>query len=142
MWPRRRRLPTACGSIASVRGGRSRGQLEVKRSRVRADTGQASLEFVTVLPIVIAITLTLAGSLAGYGAREAADQAAVAAAIAHLQGGDAKNAANDASPGWGKADVVVRRGEVTVTVAPRLPRFAAAVIDAERTVVFDAEAKR
>lgn len=105
------------------------------------ERGQASIEFMTMLPILVAATVLIAGFLAGYGAREAADQAAVAGAIAHLQGGDVDEAIEAASPGWGKATVKVGQGRITVTMKPNLPRFAAEQVDARRTVVFDTSAR-
>lgn len=104
------------------------------------DRGQASIELVALVPVLAAVALAVAALLAGQGAREAADQAAVAAAIAQLQGKDPKQAANTASPGWSRTRVLVRGGRVTVRVRPRVPQLLAGLVDAERTVVFEAGA--
>ncbi len=110
--------------------------------RVVDEQGQASVELLAFVPLLVAITLLVAGALAGYSAREAADQAAVAAAVAELQGRDSKRAARDASPGWSRTRVVVGSGRATVRVEPRVPKVVAARIDAERSVVFDEKAAR
>lgn len=107
-----------------------------------AERGQASLELLALVPLLVAVTLTIAGLLAGHAAREAADQAAVAAAVAQLQGRDPQDAARDASPGWTRARVRISGGRATVAVRPRVPRFAARVIDAERSVVFSTGGSR
>ena len=110
--------------------------------RVASDPGQASVELLAFVPLLVAITLLVAGLLAGYGAREAADQAAVAAAVAQLQGADPKLAARAASPGWARARVDVGRTRVTVRIEARLPRVVAERVDARRSVVFDAAGDR
>lgn len=102
------------------------------------ERGQASIELIALVPLLTVVTLVVAAFLAGHAAREAADQAAVAAAIAQLQGADASKAARDASPGWTRARVKIKGGRATVKVVPRVPRFVAKAIDAERSVVFEA----
>lgn len=103
----------------------------------RGDDGQATVELVVLLPLLAAIALALLAFLAGQGAREAADQAAVAGAVAQLQGRDAVEAAKAASPSWTRPRVRLVRGRVTVRIAPRVPRFIADQIDAERSVTVD-----
>lgn len=105
-----------------------------------SDRGQASVELVALVPLLLMATLAAAGGLAAYRAREAADQAAVAAAVAHLQGGDAEEAARAAAPGWSRARVRIHGGRAVVTIEPQLPRVVADRIDASRSVVFDAGA--
>lgn len=105
------------------------------RRPVARDAGQATVELVLFAPLLAALALLVGGLLAGYAAREAADQAAVAAAIAELQGRDPAAAARAASPGWARARVQRRGGVVRVRITPRLPRFVAAVVDADRRVV-------
>lgn len=107
-------------------------------SRPAREAGQASLELLMLLPILVTVAVAVLALLAGHAAREGADQAAVAAAVAQLQGRDAKAAAQAASPGWSHSRVVLAGGRATVTIAPRLPDAVAALIDAQRTVVFDA----
>ena len=106
-----------------------------------ADAGQASVELLALVPLLLVATLAVAAGLTGYRAREAADQAAVAAAVAQLQGGDPQGAARAAAPGWSRARIRVGRGRATVRIEPRLPRSLAAAIDAEQTVIFGAEAR-
>lgn len=142
-----RSQPGSSGYLPPTRGSAERAgpclqRLPVRRGRLAGESGQASVELVAFVPLLVAITMLIAGLLAGYSAREAADQAAVAAAVAQLQGGDPKAAAREASPGWARSRVKVARGRATVVVQPRLPRFVAQAIDAERTVVFDEEAAR
>ncbi len=104
------------------------------------DRGQASVELIALVPVLAAVTLAVSTLLAGQAAREAADQAAVAAAVAQLQGQDPTAAAKAASPGWSRPHVHVRSGQVAVRVRPRVPALLAGLIDAERTVVFEAGA--
>lgn len=113
----------------------------ILRSGGADDRGQASVELIALVPVLVAVTLAVAGFLSAHAAREAADQAAVAAAVAQLQGRDAVRAAKAASPGWSRTRVRVRGGRATVTVVPRVPRFIARAIDAERTVVFSPNAQ-
>ncbi|MDO9355080.1 MAG: hypothetical protein Q7T55_15380, partial [Solirubrobacteraceae bacterium] len=93
-------------------------------------------------PLLVAITLLVAGLLAGYAAREAAEQAAVAAAVASLQETDPTAAVKAASPGWARGRVRVEKGRATVVIRPRLPKFVADQIDAEGSIVFDPAAAR
>jgi len=77
-----------------------------------AERGQATIELVGVLPLVVAVILSVGQALAAGLARELADHAAEAAAVAVLQNADAHDAARRALPGWA-------RDRVTVRVAPR-----------------------
>lgn len=110
-------------------------------SGVDGERGQASIELIALVPLLVAVTLAVAGFLAAHAAREAADQAAVAAAVAQLQGRDAEQAARDASPGWTRAKVKVSGGRAHVQITPRVPKFIAPAVDAERSVVFDPSAR-
>lgn len=107
-----------------------------------SEVGQATVELVALVPLLAAITLAIVALFAGHSAREAADQAAVAGAVAQLEGGDPTKAAKTASPDWSRARVQVARGKVTVTIAPRVPKAIARMIDARRTVVFAPAATR
>jgi len=96
----------------------------------RAERGQASVELVAVLPLVLGVGLGAGQLLAAGAAREAAAGAAEAGAVALLQGRDVRDAAGDALPGWardrGTVEVAGRR--VRVRVRPRvvLPGLGAA----------------
>lgn len=96
----------------------TRGRLDASSA-----AGQATVELVAFLPLVLAGALAAAALLAGHSAAEQAGQAAQAGAMALLQGGDAREAARRALPSGARAratiDVEDRR--VTVTVRPRLP---------------------
>ena len=92
------------------------------------DAGQATVELVALLPLVLLIALAAAALLAGHGAREQAGQAAQAGAMALLQGGDPRDAARQALPAAVRRrsaiDIDGRR--VTVRVRPELPVSAVA----------------
>jgi hypothetical protein len=83
--------------------------------------GQATVELVAFLPLVLAAALAGAALLAGHSAAEQAGQAAQAGAMALLQGGDPHEAAHRALPRGARATIEVRGRRVTVTVRPRLP---------------------
>jgi hypothetical protein len=95
---------------------------------IRSEAGQATVELVALLPLLLVGALAAAALLAGHGAREQAGQAAQAGAMALLQGGDPREAARRAlSDGArARAAVEVRGRRVTVRVRPRLPVAAAA----------------
>lgn len=86
------------------------------------ERGQATVELVGALPLVVLVAVAAGQLLAAGAAREAAAGAAEAGAVALLQGGDAERAAGDALPGWSKGrdtiDVAGRR--VRVRVRPRV----------------------
>lgn len=87
----------------------------------RGERGQASVELVAVLPLVLGVALGVGQLLAAGAAREAAAGAAEAGAVALLEGRDARVAAGAALPGWahgrGAVDIAGRR--VRVRVRPR-----------------------
>jgi hypothetical protein len=87
------------------------------------EAGQATVELVGFLPLLMAVALAAAALLAGHGAAEQAGQAAQAGAMALLQGGDPREAARRALPGGvrGRASIDVAGRRVTVSVRPRLP---------------------
>jgi Flp pilus assembly protein TadG len=88
---------------------------------VRAQRGQAAVEFVAVLPLIAAATLALGHlALAGYALWSAADAARAGARAAHV-GADAVAAAERAVPAPFAARAHREGEEVTVRVrAPRL----------------------
>ena len=87
------------------------------------ERGQATVELVALLPLVLAVALAAATVLAGQAASEQAGQAAVAGAIALVQGNDARAAARTAIPEEvrGRADITISGSRVTVSFRPRLP---------------------
>ncbi len=91
--------------------------------RAGSQRGQATVELVGLLPIVLAVSLAVFALLAAGRAGELAANAAGAGAVALLQDGDPEEAARAALPGRSGRDVriVVSRRVVTVTVRPRLP---------------------
>jgi hypothetical protein len=90
---------------------------------MNGDDGQATVELVALLPLLLVIALAAAALLAGHAAGEQAGQAAEAGALAVLQGGDPRAAARRALPPEtrGRAEINVHRHRVTVRVRPRLP---------------------
>ena len=85
------------------------------------ESGQATIELVAFLPLLLVVALTAAALLAGYAAAEQAGQAAQAGAMALLQDRDPREAARRALPDGARATVDVEGRRVTVTVRPRLP---------------------
>jgi len=85
------------------------------------ESGQASIEFVAVVPLLVAAVFAAAQVLAAGAARELADHAAEAGAIALLQGSDPASSARDAVPGWERGRVAVRVDgrRVRVRLRPR-----------------------
>ena len=85
--------------------------------------GQASVELLGAVPVLLVLGLFLFQALAiGYAA-VLAGNAAEAGAISHAGGGDAAAAARDAVPGWSRAGmrVAVDGGAVEVTLQPPSP---------------------
>ena len=92
--------------------------------------GQATVELVALLPLVLAVALVAAALLAGHNAGEHAGQAAQAGAMALLQGRDPREAARRALPPGvrDRATVDIRGRRVIVRVRPGLPMAAVAAI--------------
>ena len=85
-----------------------------------SDRGQASVEFLAVLPVVLVIALAAAQLLAVGYSSVLAGNAAEAGALALAGGGDPRAAARAAVPGWSlaRARVTVEGGEVSVRLRP------------------------
>ncbi|CAB4919579.1 unannotated protein [freshwater metagenome] len=85
---------------------------------MRADDGQAGIELLALLPLVLVISLALGQVLAAGVCRELAGHAAGAGAQALLAGRRPVPAARVALPGWaaGRARVEVRGRRVTVVL--------------------------
>ena len=82
--------------------------------------GQAAVELVALLPLVVAVALTVLQALAAGLAVELAGHAAQSGAVAIAEGRDGAAAARAALPGWARARlrVEVRGTRVRVHVTP------------------------
>jgi hypothetical protein len=98
------------------------------RLKASSARGQATVELVAFLPLLLVAGLAGAAVLAAQSAGEQAGQAAHAGAMAMLQGGDPRAAARAALPAAvrARATVVVEGRRVTVRVRPRVPVAAVA----------------
>ena len=88
-----------------------------------AERGQASVELLGALPVVLLVGAVVLQLLAiGYSAT-LAGAAAEAGALAVAGGGDAEDAARAAIPGWSRAGMRVesRAGRVAVLLRPPSP---------------------
>ena len=92
----------------------------------RSEAGQASVELVAFLPLVLLIALAVFCFAAAQAAREEAGAAAEAAALALLQGHDAREAARAALPpaSRARARISVTGESIRVHLRPRLPLLA------------------
>jgi hypothetical protein len=84
------------------------------------ERGQASVELLGAVPVVLVLGLVLLQLLAVGYAAVLAGNAAEAGALALAGGGDARDAARTAVPGWSRArmEVGVEGGRVKVTMRP------------------------
>jgi hypothetical protein len=93
-----------------------------------SQAGQASIELVAMVPLLVVVALAAAELLAAGLARSAAGGAAQAGAMALLQGGDPARAARAAAPGWARDRLSVRvdgrRVRVRITPPALLPATA------------------
>lgn len=91
--------------------------------RVRGQQGQASVELVGVLPLLVGLSLGIFQLLAAGAAHEAADGGAEAGAVALLQDRDPRAAVRRALPGWSRdrSRIAVDGRRVRVRVRPRGP---------------------
>ena len=87
---------------------------------MRGSRGQASVELLGAVPVVLLLGLVLLQLLAVGYAAVLAGNAAESAALAIADGGQAAAAARDAVPGWSRAGmrVTVRGGRVEVRMRP------------------------
>ena len=114
-------------------------------SRRGAERGQASVELLALLPLLLAVALGAAQVLAVGYASVLAGNAAEAAALALAGGGDPETAAHRALPGWSRKrlEVAVKGGDVRVRLRPPvlLPPLAGELeATAEAAVEIPAEA--
>ncbi len=91
-----------------------------ERSRYRFQAGQAQLELIAGLPLLLLAGLIALQLLAVGYAQSLADGAAEAGAIAAADGRDSEDAARAGLPGWaqGRVEVAVDRGMVEVEIDP------------------------
>ena len=105
--------------------------------------GQAALELLGALPLVLVVCLGVVQALAAGVARELADHAAEAGAMALLQDADPRDAARRALPGWARERVSVHvSGTSVVRVALRPPTVVpglARVLEAHASAVAGSE---
>jgi len=87
---------------------------------VRRERGQAAIELLGALPVLVGLGLALAQLLAVGYAAVLAGNAAEAGGLALAAGADARASARSALPGWGRAGatVDVRDSRVTVRLPP------------------------
>jgi hypothetical protein len=91
--------------------------------RFGRDAGQATVELVALLPVLLAVAATVFCVLAAGRAREVAASAAQAGAMALIRDADPRAAARDVIPAADRrrARIDVRGRRVTVRVVPRVP---------------------
>ena len=87
---------------------------------MRAERGQAAVELLGAVPVVVFLGLAVAQLLAAGYAAVLAGNAAEAGALALAGGADAEASVRNALPGWGRAGASVRvdGGRVTVRLRP------------------------
>lgn len=83
--------------------------------------GQATVELIALLPLLLIAALAGAALIAAHACGEQAGQAAEAGAMALLQGGDPRAAARRALPSGARAAIEVHGRRVTVRIRPDLP---------------------
>lgn len=92
----------------------------VRLGWLTGDSGQASVEAVALMPLLLAVVVAAGQLLAAGAARELAAHSATAGATALIQGRNARQAARQALPGWAgpRASVTVSGRQVTVRLRP------------------------
>jgi hypothetical protein len=115
--PRGRRLRPRGRAVRLRAGARGRAV------RPRSDRGQAAVEAIALVPVILAIGLGLLQLLAVGYASVLAGNAAEAGALALAGGADARAGARQALPGWSRARarVEVDGGRVAVRLRPPSP---------------------
>lgn len=87
----------------------------------RAQSGQASVELLGGLPVLIVLGVALFQLLAVGYAAVLAGNAAESGALSIAAGGDGRSAAREAVPGWSVAGMRVSEGAERITVTLRPP---------------------
>lgn len=97
--------------------------------RAADGAGQAAVELVALLPLIVAVALGLLQALAAGVAAELAGHAAHSGAVALAEGRDGASAARAALPGWARSRLRVEvqgtRVRVRVTPPSLLPEIGA-----------------
>jgi Flp pilus assembly protein TadG len=88
--------------------------------RFAGERGQATVEFVALLPLFGIVAIAMLQALSAGAAAELADHAAQSGAVAIAQGRDGGAAARAAVPGWarGRMEVAVQGTRVRVQLDP------------------------
>jgi Flp pilus assembly protein TadG len=99
---------------------RVRAALSDRPAALRDRRGQASVELLGVLPLLVVLGLAAVQLMAVGYASILAGNAAEAGALALAGGADARSGVRDALPGWSRARarVTVDNGRVTVRLRP------------------------
>jgi hypothetical protein len=89
----------------------------------RGCAGQATVELVGLLPLLLAVGFAVFSVLAAGSAREAARQSASAGAVALMQDREPRAAARAALPRWARdrSRVAIRGRRISVSVRPNTP---------------------
>ena len=87
----------------------------------RREAGQASIELLSAVPLLVIVALAAAQVLAALACRQFAAHGAHAGAAAILQGADPARAARAALPGWSRSSVSVVEAGRRVVVRVRPP---------------------
>lgn len=103
--------------------------------RLAGADGQAAVEVVALVPILVAVAFSVYAVLMAGRAATAADSAAHAAAVAALQGRDAAAQARAAAGRRRGVRVKAARGAIVVRVAPPLPAPLDRILAGEARVV-------
>jgi len=114
--------PSATGRIRAGHGGRARGV-----PRPREEAGQASIELLGALPLLLVLGLVLFQLLAVGYASVLAGSAAEAGALALAGGGDPEAGVRKALPGWSRVHARVSVTGGTVRLRLRPPSLLAAL---------------
>ena len=94
---------------------------------MRAQRGQAAIELLGALPLLVGLGLALAQLLAVGYAAVLAGNAAEAGGLALAARADPEASARNALPGWGRARASVDVGDGRVTVSLRPPSLLSAL---------------
>ena len=122
-WRRPRLRPDSHGASGDPPRPRLRQLALPATERMTGQRGQASIEVIGFLPLVLVIALAAFTAVAAHTAGEQAGEAAEAGALMLLQGGgDAREAATEALPKSvrHRARIAISEGRVHVHVRPRL----------------------